>query len=172
MRFLMLTLFLIAGCSSNQKISADNQTQKTVTKPSGNTITISRYFTIKTCYDNKSPCIGPVAKELEKANVTLELAPFTKGADKGVTAIDEYKIQEEGISFSSEIRITQQQGENGYFVYVMLKSGRSKARKGVVKTFFIPKLSELTETRIMDKTIRFQTGTLEAELVVGPKLKM
>lgn len=40
------------------------------------------------------------------------------------------------------------------------------------ETFFIPKLSQLEETRIVDKTIRFQTGTLEAEFVVAPQLKM
>jgi hypothetical protein len=168
MKRIYLVLVVIAnfGCSSTFR--------KQDSKPAASaspTITLSRYLKFKTCHADRKDCIGPIAIDLEKANIELVLKEFFKG-DGGLTAQNLYETVKNGISFKSEIRVIKKPNAEGYFFYMMLRSGPGLKREGKVKTFSIKDLSQLTETIVSDSPIKFDGGTLQAELVLGPSLKL
>jgi hypothetical protein len=168
MKELSLALALIAcsACSSTPII------QEALKAEESRSITLSRYLTIKTCYTGQKKCIGPVAKELDKANIQMVLEPFFKGDVQGEIAHDKHRIVENGIAFKTEIRFLKKQNEEGYYIYMMLRSGPGVKRNGKVKTFKVIDLSKLSETKISDDPIKFDCGTLQAELVLGPSVNL
>ena len=139
-------------------------------------IQLSRYFQITSCYKG-AKCLGPTVKDLENANVALPFESFAKSDARGVVAVDDYKIVDEGVEFNSRISITKHQNTDGYHVYVMLRSGSSLKRNGIVKTFDVANLSELKKTVVSDLPISFnngtkRSGTLKAELIVDQPLNI
>ncbi len=169
---LVVVVYFIAGCSSTPEprtepvSNASEPTQPTT----GHLIRFSRYITIETCYRRAKNCIGPVAKEIEKANVILAMEPFAKSYKNGLTVVDEVHVKEEDLPFQGEIRISKT--DDGYYVYMMLRSGVGTERHGRIKTFKIPDLSKLTEIVVEDDPITFKGGTLKAQLVMGPPLPL
>ena len=159
--FLTAMVVAMSGCATISK--------EVLSTP--NTISISRYFSVKTCYTGQA-CTGPVARNLEKSNIELIMDPYSKGKNRGYTAFDENKIFENGVPFKSEIRITKTEGKEGYHVYIMLRSGPSLKRNGKIKTFSVKSLSRLSETIVADKPINFEGGTLQVELILGPPLSL
>lgn len=136
--------------------------------------TISRYLSILVCYKDQKDCIGPTVKDLETSNIELNFEPYSKAADKGVTAHNEMTHTEYGISFKTEIRVTKKEGSDEYQIYSMLRSGEGTKREAVVKTTKAKDLAQLERFELTDKPIRFKDeqleGTLQAELVVGTAL--
>ena len=141
------------------------------TNSAAEVIKISRYLTLKSCYTGQK-CIGPVAKDLENANVELKMKPIHKGDLQGQTAGSSFGLSEDGIPFKSEIQITKKDGEEGYYIYMMLRSGQGLKRHGKVHTFTVKNLSELKQTILKDAPIATKNGTLQAELVFGPSMKI
>jgi hypothetical protein len=166
MKELSLALILVAcsACSSTPIIQEASKAKER------RSITLSRYLTIKTCYTGQNKCIGPVAKELDKANIEMVLEPFFKGDVEGEIAHDKHRIVENGVPFKSEIRVLKKKNKEEYNIYMMLRSGPGVKRNGKVKTFTVIDLSKLSETKISDDPIKFDGGTLQAELVLGPSV--
>lgn len=149
---LVLGVFAV-GCASTN-------TDKSST--ANNVVQISRYITINTCYTGQGKCIGRTVKNIEEANIKLDMQQGT--------ARDIYKLEDEGIVFQSDIRITKKADQDEYLVYIMIHSGDRLNREARIKTFKIKDLSKMPITRVLDKPIKFKGGTLQAELVVGPRM--
>jgi hypothetical protein len=156
-KFLFVFLFLVG-------VAAFAQT------PEKETVSFSRYFTIKTCYTNKG-CIGPVAKQIEAANTRIALTPFRKGDAMGEDGWDRQRLTEENIPFQSELHIMKHSnpGKHKFSLYVMLRSGK---RNGVIKTFHFDDPEQIKQFTVTDKTIPFKGGVLQAQIVIGPKLNI
>lgn len=136
--------------------------------------TISRYLAITVCYKNQKDCIGPTVKNLENSNIELHFEPYSKTADKGVTAQNEMTHTDYGVPFKSEIRVTKKDGSDDYNIYAMLRSGEGTKREAIVKTVKAKDLAQLERFELQDEPIKFKTkeheGSLQAELVVGTAL--
>lgn len=179
---LAFTALVIAGCACPQKMAsppaatAANEKFETqipvVVNPD-----FARYMTITVCYTGQKECIGPTVKNLEQANVKLNWEDFSKGTVdskpvRGSSAVDTLKLTENQVPFTSEIRVTKHEGKSSTYVYLMLRSGQGTKRQGKVKTFEIADLSQLKETKLIDEPIKFDGGTLKAELVIGPPMTL
>jgi hypothetical protein len=133
-------------------------------------LTLSRYFTVKTCYKDAS-CIGPVAKNIERANIQLELKPGKQGSAVASQAWDRAQVTDDGLQFKSEIHILKHK-KPGPFKYTVLMKLRSGNRESKVQKLQLKSLKELDQTVISDEPIAFEGGTLQAQLVIGPKLPL
>src|SRR5690242_9692973 len=124
-------------------------------------VSLSRYFTIKTCYKNEE-CLGPTVKNIESANVKLNLSSFNKGGVSGLHAWDRSSMVEDSVPFKSEIHLIKhtKPGKYKYYLYAMLRSG--KGRPGAVKMIHLKDLSELKDVVLTDDPIEFGGGTLQA----------
>lgn len=133
-------------------------------------VSLSRYFTIKTCYDGQG-CVGPAAMQMESANSEIELKPFKKGNVQGVDGWDRQTLTESNIPFKSEIHLIKHSkpGKYKYYLYTMLRSGK---RNGKIKTINLKELSDLKEITLTDEPVKVMGGTVQAQLVVGPKLNI
>ncbi|MES2965066.1 MAG: hypothetical protein V4760_14365 [Bdellovibrionota bacterium] len=178
-----LSLVLAVGCACPSKPGETAAVAPPAASPIARQIVIvtnpdfSRYLMVTVCYKGHKDCIGPVVKNLEQANVKLQWENFSKGyvdskPARGVTAVDKVNMIEGSVPFTSEIRVTKHDGKKTTSVYMMLRSGAGTKREGKVKTFEIPDLAQLKETKLSDEPIEFEGGTLKAELVVGPPLNL
>lgn len=157
------TILFLASCASQQVTSKGSPEA---------TIAFSRYFSVTTCFRGEKKCIEPVVKNLESSNVQKSFEQFGKGPERGVSAFESYRIEENGIPFNSEIRITKKESSEVYHVYLMLRSGRTNSRKGVVKTFEIKDISSFDNVTITDTPIKFEGGELKADLTFGLPLDL
>lgn len=134
-------------------------------------VSLARYFTIKTCYEGQKECTGPVSKQLELANTDIELTPFKKGTSQGLDGWDRQTLTEENIAFNSEIHLIKhlKPGKYKYYIYVMLRSGK---RNGKIKKIHLKELSDLKEITLTDEPVKFKGGTLQAQFVLGPKVSI
>jgi hypothetical protein len=127
--------------------------------------TFSRNFAIKRCYQ-KNDCTGPIIDNPQNGNVEIKFTPFGKGGVRGMSWRDKNEMLKDGIVFSSVINIVKHESpkKEGYFIYIMLRSGN---REGRVKTFNIHDLSELNNLSIEDFPIAYKDGTLQAQLILN-----
>jgi hypothetical protein len=132
---------------------------------------LNRYLMITVCFDG-GECLGPVAKDLENSSVDLKFESCGGKCGKGASAVDRIRVVDEGVPFNAEIRVTRIGGLDEYYVYTMLRSGPTLKRHGKVKTFRIKDLAKFDEVRVKDEPIKFNGGTLKAELVVGPQIEV
>jgi hypothetical protein len=158
------TIFLLVSCVSKHATNANTTSEQSVV--------FSRYISITTCYQGQEKCIGPVVKNLESANVEKRFERFYKGYEGGLTTLESNRIEEYGIPFNSEVRITKKDFSDTYYVYMMLRSGPGTSRNGVIKSFEIKSLSSFNGVNLIDKPIKFKDGELRAELTFGPPLKL
>lgn len=169
---LVIVVYFISGCSSApvQRIEPASNLQEENRPATGHLIKFSRYIAIETCDKRAEKCAGPIPKEIEKANVILAMEPFAKSYKNGLTAVDQVQALEKDLPFRGEIRISKT--DDGYYVYMMLRSGPGTSRNGRIKTFKIQDLSQLTEIAVQDDPIAFRGGTLKAQLVMGPPIPL
>lgn len=131
-------------------------------------VSLSRYFAINTC-DTSSQCTGPGAKNVESANLSLELVPFHKGTLAGWHARDQNSLAMDGVVFQSEIHLVKhaKPGKYAYYIYAMLRSGK---RNGKIKTINLKSLKDLGVVVLTDEPVKTAGGTIQAQLVLGPPL--
>ncbi len=130
-------------------------------------IKLNRYIAIKTCYED-GDCVGPAAKHLEKSRIELEMMPYSKGKDRGITASDVQIVQDGKTLFKSEIRVLKKEKTDFYYVYMMIKSGTS--RHGKVKVSKIKDIKNFDQKITLDRPIKTKDGFLQAQLVLGPDI--
>jgi hypothetical protein len=126
---------------------------------------ISRYITIKTC-NHAGECIGPTAKNLESANLDLEMQP-AHGKAEGHDAWDRQEITEAGVKIKSEIHVIRYKKPEKYtyYIYAMLRTGK---RNGVIKTLSLKRWEDFKEFVLTDSPLKTANGTIHAQLAVGP----
>jgi hypothetical protein len=164
MKFTLLLLLFI-GCSTPApKIDVPAGTAEA---QSGTILSANRYFVTTVCYA-KNECIGPTVKDIEHSSVTFDMQPMRKGDLQGTSALDEISVTEQDVPLKSQIRVTWNAGTREYHVYMMLRSGSTLERNGVVKTFKLKSWSELQQVVLKDRPITQQGKTISAELYLGP----
>jgi len=157
---LFIVCAVLLSCSRTPEITTQAET-----------ISFTRYFTTTVC-DSKNNCIGPTVKDIENSQVVLHLRPFRKGGKNGATAADENRLMEEGIPFISGIRITRDDRNDEYYVHMMLRSGASTARNGVIKTFTLKDFADLQQVTISDKPIKVNDKTVKVDLVLDSAIEI
>ena len=166
---IIFLLILFIGCST--PVPKTDAPAATAEAQSGTILSANRYFVTTVC-DEKNDCIGPTVKDVERYSVTFNMQSVHKGDLQGTTALDENSVTEQGVPLKSEIRVTWNPGSREYNVYMMLRSGSTLRRKGVVKTFRLKSWSELQQVVLKDRPIKQQGKTIKAELYLGPAVQI
>jgi hypothetical protein len=78
---------------------------------------------------------------------------------------------EEGVPIRTEIHVIRRAraGKPRFYLYAMLRTGK---RNGKIRTLDLRDPSDLKEVVLTDEPIRYPGGTLQAQLVIGPRLNI
>ncbi|MGE4133606.1 MAG: hypothetical protein AB7F86_18360 [Bdellovibrionales bacterium] len=162
--FLSLFIVILSSCASKE-VKDQSSSEPPV-------IRFSRYFSITTCYKGRTKCIGPVVKGLEKANVEKKAKIEKWGDEPAALVQDAVRIEENGVLFSGEVRISKKASSDTYYIFLILRSGSTVIGHGAVRALHVKDLTSFDSVTVIDQPIHFDQGTLRAQLTVGPYLKI
>jgi hypothetical protein len=95
----------------------------------------------------------------------IALEPYHKGSAHGLHGESRIRLKAEGVPFRAEITVNRI--KVGDYLYLVLRSGAGKARRGVTKSLLLPDLNSLQPQTLESWPVEIEGRRLVAHLKVS-----